>query len=156
MFAQPRLIHNSRVSFYTSRNAYCQEFIDLVLKCPGNLWFIFHLHLRVPEKGLGPGWWRMRGAEADNPTSDSSVCATCWLLPGVDSQSHTISSSPNQGPCLLSTFAQLWKLKTRLQPSTGWLMAECSTSQLSQSRVVNTLNGWCGWHSAVNLTHIPG
>lgn len=50
MFAQPRLIHNSRVSFYTSRNAYCQEFIDLVLKCPGNLWFIFHLHLRVPEK----------------------------------------------------------------------------------------------------------
>lgn len=40
MFAQPRLIHNSHVSFYTSRKFCCQEFIDLGLKHPGNLVYI--------------------------------------------------------------------------------------------------------------------
>lgn len=96
MFAQPRLIHNSHVSFYTSRNFHCQEFIDLGLKLPGNLCFLFHLHLRVPEDGLRPGWWRVRDPEACNPTSDSSVFGMCWLLPVTASLSHTISSSPNK------------------------------------------------------------
>lgn len=145
MFAQPRLIHKSHVSFYTSRNFYCQEFIELVWKHPGNLWFMLHLHL--PEKALRPGWWRMR----DDPTSESSVSGTCWLLP-VPSQSHTISSSADNLGRVWSLssvhFCSTLEVKTKLAASHWFTQQKCSSSHSQSWGAENNLSGWCGWRSA--------
>lgn len=127
MFAQPRLIHNSHVSFYTSRNFHCQEFIDLGLKLPGNLCFLFHLHLRVPEDGLRPGWWRVWGTQrlVTQPQILFLACADSFqLLPLCPTQFLPLQiNSVESGPCLLSTFALLC---TSLQPDTGLMwMAQC-------------------------------